>query len=172
MSPKPIFLVGFMATGKSTVGKLVAERLRRPFVDLDELIADAAGASVADIFRNEGEAGFRRRESDAVRAACREKNVVVATGGGAACREENLWMMLEAGRVVALSAAPAEIVRRASCAPARPLLEGETAQELIAGSLLRQREPFYARAHQRVDTDGKIPAEVADEVVRALERES
>src|SRR4029079_15633885 len=117
----PIFLVGFMASGKTTVGRLLADRLGWAFADLDELVTRAAGRTVPEIFAAEGEAGFRRRESAAVREAagrrrawcgrvdappCAEAAVrrggVGATGGGAACREENLAAMLEGGRVIAL----------------------------------------------------------------------
>ena len=111
----PIFLIGFMASGKTTVGRIVAAKLGLgwTFLDLDEIITDAAGRSVARIFADEGEAGFRQRESEALRAAAQLRRTVVATGGGAACREENLSLMLAAGHVVALSVTPAEVVRRA-----------------------------------------------------------
>src|SRR3954463_1144928 len=93
----PIFLIGFMASGKTTVGRLLAERLEWSFVDLDKLIEEGAGRTVADIFAAEGEAGFRMRETEALREVARRRKTVVATGGGAPCREENLQAMLTAG---------------------------------------------------------------------------
>jgi shikimate kinase len=167
----PVFLIGFMATGKTTVGRLVAARRGWSFVDLDEVIVGEAGMTVAEIFAREGEAGFRQREAAAVRAAVSRQQTVIATGGGAACREDNLSTMLAGGRVVALSATPAEVLRRVGGPSGRPLLEGKDgkADPLgTAAALLAAREPFYARAHHTVDTVGKTPAEVAALVLAAL----
>src|SRR4051812_23973084 len=165
---EPIFLIGFMGTGKSTVGRLLAAEIGFAFTDLDDVITRAAGRSVPQIFASEGEAGFRAREEAAVRAAAAMRRTVIATGGGAACREANLAAMLAAGRVVALSAPPAEVLRRTGGGAGRPLLQGKGDPEAVAAALLAEREPFYARAHVRVDTVGKAPAEVAREVLRAL----
>src|SRR5450755_42182 len=90
----PIFLVGFMATGKTTVGRILAARLGWRLVDLDDVIAREAGRTVPEIFEAEGEAGFRAREARALAAASAERRAVVATGGGAGCREDNLRTML------------------------------------------------------------------------------
>jgi shikimate kinase len=165
---RPIFLIGFMGTGKSTVGRLMAAALGFAFTDLDEVIAREAGRSVAQIFAAEGEAGFRCREEAALRAAATMRRTVIATGGGAACREDSLAVMLAAGPVVALSAPPAEVIRRTGTGPGRPLLHQKADPEGVASALLAQREPFYARAHHRVDTVGKAPAEVAREVIARL----
>ena len=165
----PVFLIGFMATGKTTIGRMIARRRGWTFVDLDEAIATAAGMPVAEIFAREGEAGFRRREAEAVRAAAARRRAVIATGGGAACREENLATMLGAGRVVALSATPAEVLRRTGRTSGRPLLDGKADPLGTAAALLAEREPFYARAHHTVDTVGKGPAAVTDEVMAALD---
>src|SRR5262245_29303677 len=112
----PIFLVGFMATGKTTVGRLLAARLGWQMIDLDDEIVRAAGMSVKEIFAARGEAAFREEEARAVREACARPRTVVATGGGAVCREENLAGMLAAGTVVALAVTPDEAVRRAGAA--------------------------------------------------------
>ena len=165
----PLFLIGFMATGKTTVGQLVAGRRGWAFVDLDQAIVAAAGMPVAEIFATEGEDGFRRREAEAVRAACTRGRTVIATGGGAACREENLQVMLAGGTVVALSATPAEVLRRIGGAAGRPLLDGKTDPLGTAAALLAAREPFYARAHHTIDTVGKSPYEVAQLISVALD---
>ena len=164
----PIFLVGFMASGKTTVGSLLAARLDWAFVDLDALVVQAAGAPVADIFAREGESGFRRRESAAVREAARRRRTVVATGGGAACREENLGVMLADGRVVALAVSPEEAVRRAGRSSGRPLLDGAADPVAAARGLLLARDPFYARAHVRIDTDGQTPDQIVEAALAAL----
>ena len=109
----PIFLIGFMTAGKSTVGRMLAAGLGWDFRDVDQVIVAEAGMSVSQIFATEGEAGFRQREAQAVRDAARAVRTVVATGGGAACVEGNLTLMLEAARVVVLDVDPAEVVRRA-----------------------------------------------------------
>jgi shikimate kinase len=166
----PIFLIGFMGTGKSTVGRMLATDIGFAFTDLDDVITRDAGRTVAQIFASEGEAGFRAREEQAVRAAAGMRRTVIATGGGAACREPNLAAMLAAGRVVALSATPAEVIRRTGTGPGRPLLHGKADPEGVAAALLAEREPFYARAHHQVDTVGKTPDAVAREIVSHLQR--
>jgi shikimate kinase len=164
----PIFLIGFMGSGKTTVGELVAAQLGWAFADLDQDIAAAAGLTIPEIFAREGEAGFRRRETEALRAAAGGRRAVVATGGGAACREENLALMLSAGRVVALRVSPAEAVRRAGRRSGRPLLDGRADPLVAATELLAARQPFYARAHLHVETDGRGPEDAARAVLAGL----
>jgi shikimate kinase len=168
----PIFLIGFMGSGKTTVGGLLAARLGRVFADLDDVIVEAAGVSIPEIFAREGEAGFRRRETEALRAAAAGRGTVVATGGGAACREENLALMLASGRVVALEVSAAEAVRRTGGHSGRPLLDGSADPLGAATALLARRQPFYARAHLRVDTGSRRPEEAAEEIVNGLAREA
>jgi shikimate kinase len=164
----PIFLIGFMGSGKTTVGGLLAKRLGWSFADLDDLIVRSAGLSVAEIFAREREEGFRRRETEAVRAAAAGRRSVIATGGGAACREENLALMLAAGRVVALVVSAAEAVRRTGSRSGRPLLDDSADPLAAATALLSARQPFYARAHLRVETDGRTPDEAASEILDGL----
>jgi shikimate kinase len=164
----PIFLIGFMGSGKTTVGGVLAERLGWSFADLDDLIVRSAGLTVAEIFAREGEEGFRRRETEAVRAAAAGQRSVVATGGGAACREENLALMLSSCRVVALAVSAAEAVRRTGSRSGRPLLDGSADPLAAATALLSARQPFYARAHFRVETDRRTPAEAAGEILGGL----
>jgi len=164
----PIFLVGFMASGKTTVGKLIASRIGWAFADIDDLVTKAAGLSVAQIFEAEGEEGFRRRESDAIREAASRTRAVIATGGGAACREENLALMLTAGRVVALGVSAEEAVARAGTDSGRPLLDGKADSLAIARALLNVRASFYARAHLRLDTEGRASNDIAGEILSTL----
>jgi shikimate kinase len=164
----PIFLVGFMASGKTTVGKLIASRIGWAFADIDDLVTKAAGLSVAQIFEAEGEEGFRRRESGAIREAASRTRAVIATGGGAACREENLALMLTAGRVVALAVSAEEAVARAGTDSGRPLLDQQADPLAFARGLLSVRAPFYARAHLRVDTEGRDSNDLAGEILSTL----
>jgi shikimate kinase len=164
----PIFLIGFMASGKTTVGKLIASRIGWAFADVDDLVTRAAGLSVTEIFAAEGEAGFRRRESEAIRAAVARTRAVIATGGGAACYEENLALMLSAGPVVALGVSAEEAVARAGSRSGRPLLDGQANLLAASRALLDARAPFYARAHLRVETEGRDSKEIAAEILAGL----
>lgn len=165
-----VFLTGFMATGKSTVGRLVAARLRRPFLDLDDAIEAAAGRSVAEIFEQEGEAGFRRRETAALQRITAGPAAVVATGGGAACHGDNLAHMRACGLVVALTA-PLDVVKaRAGAAAderARPLLQRPPGE---IEALYRQRVPLYRQAHACVRTEDSDPALLARHVAGLVAR--
>ena len=164
-------LIGFMATGKTTVGRLVAERLQRTFLDLDQLVEETAGMKIPELFRTRGEPAFRKAEAAALEKALKMDDVVLATGGGAACREDNLQAMLGSGYVVALSAPPAEVLKRTGGASGRPLLDSAADPLAEAQRLLEAREPFYTRAHLRIETVGKSPQDVAAEIVAAVRQE-
>ena len=147
---RPLFLVGFMAAGKTSVGRALAAMTGRRFVDLDDAIGDVA----ALVARDEPE--FRRREAAALVAAIAD-DTVIATGGGAAAYGDNLARMRAAGLVVALGVDVAEAERRAVGGPARPLLAN-------AAALARARAPIYRRAHAVVETTGRALAEVIADV--------
>ncbi len=156
-----IFLIGFPAAGKTSVGRALAAETGRTFVDLDTAIADAAGEPVPSLVARD-EAEFRRREAAALAAQiARGEPSVIATGGGAATFGDNLERMRAAGLVVALGVDVAEAERRAQNPgePLRPLLASATAARLAA-----KRAPIYRRAHAVVDTTGRA----IDEVVRGV----
>jgi len=157
-----VVLVGFMGSGKSTVGPQLARRMGRPFVDLDEVIVADAGRSVAEIFSSEGEAGFREREARCLQRALERKGSVVAVGGGAPMRDEN-WVRIRDGNcVVALIAEPDELARRLTGSTDRPMLQ-PGAPSVIA-SLLPRRLPRYLEADLVVKTDGIDPEGVAQQL--------
>jgi shikimate kinase len=160
-----------MGTGKTTVGRHLAGRLGARFVDLDDVITLRAGRPISEIFRSDGEAAFRRLEQEALEHVLGGGGVVIATGGGAACREPNLSLMLAGAHVVALWASPQEVVRRTGAESGRPLLDGAADPVAAAQALLAARAPFYARAHLRVETEGKRPEQIADEIASALSQE-
>ena len=154
-----VVLVGFMGSGKSTVGRMLAERTHRSFVDLDDDIAADAGRSISEIFADEGEASFRERESRSLRRALERDGRVLAVGGGAPLGDEN-WRDMRSGNcVVALTAEPAELARRLNGASGRPLLQPD-APSAIA-SLLPGRLARYLEADLVIKTDDIDPAEVA-----------
>lgn len=162
---KNIVLVGFMGTGKSVVGRELARRLGRPFVDLDRRIEKEAGRPVAQIFGGEGEAGFREREREAVREAAALEGHVIATGGGVMVDEENVRRLKGSGWVVCLTARPEVILQRtAATLQTRPLLAGGEPRERIE-SLLKLRAPFYAKADVAVDTSDRPVQEIVEEVL-------
>jgi shikimate kinase / 3-dehydroquinate synthase len=161
-----VVLVGFMGSGKSTVGPPLAQQLGRPFVDLDDVIEADAGRSVADIFSSEGEAGFRERESRCLRRVLEHDGTVLAVGGGAPMREDNWARIREGNCVVALMAEPAELTRRLNGSTDRPLLQ-PGAPSVIA-SLLPHRLSRYQEADLVIRTDGRDPLEVARQVYERL----
>jgi shikimate kinase/3-dehydroquinate synthase len=145
--PAPLFLIGFMAAGKTTVGRRMAEAARRRFVDLDDVIA-AQGESVPDLVARD-EAEFRRREAAALAATIfgASDGPIIATGGGAAAYGDNLARMRAAGCVVALGVDLDEAHERAAGGTRRPLLAS-------GAELVRKRAPIYRRAHASIDTTG------------------
>lgn len=159
-----IALTGFMAVGKSAVGRNVARRLGRRFVDLDKVIEKREGIKVRDIFRRNGESYFRRAEKQALKAVLFEDDQVIATGGGVVMDEENLQLLREKSFLVCLTAAPEVLLRRAGNSRQRPLLEGgDRAQQIRR--LLAQRRAAYAQAHVVVDTSDLTVEQVAEKII-------
>jgi shikimate kinase len=147
-----VVLVGFMGAGKSVCGRLLARRLGRCFVETDDMIVARDGRPIPEIFRQDGEDGFRRLEAEAVEALRLKSGEVIATGGGLPCREGRMDALRELGTVVWLRGDLAELLARAGRSGARPMLNSRTPAEIEA--LYRSREPYYARAHLTVDTVG------------------
>jgi shikimate kinase/3-dehydroquinate synthase len=154
-----VVIVGFMGSGKSTVGRLLAERTHRSFVDLDDDIAADAGRSVSEIFAGEGEASFRERESRSLRRVLERDGHVLAVGGGAPLRDDNWRSLREGNCVVALLAEPTELARRLNGSTTRPLLQPDPPAAIA--SLLPRRMSRYLDADLVIKTDGAEPAEVA-----------
>jgi len=161
-----IVLVGFMGSGKSTVGPLLAKRLGRPFREIDDEVVAEAGRPVTQIFANEGESGFRLREAACLARALTVGGQVIAVGGGAPLSDEN-WKRIRHGNcVVALTADSDEIASRLDGSTSRPLLEGDRSAS-IAG-LLPSRIGRYLEADLVVATDGSPPEELATELAHRV----
>jgi shikimate kinase len=162
-----VFLIGFMATGKSTVGALLAQRLGTRFVDLDGRIEQDAGATVVELFASEGEAAFRAREQKALAEVIAEGAQVVAVGGGAPVFGDNLERMLGAGVVIWLTAPLDVLLARIGDARTRPLLASVADRRAEIERLLVERGPFYARAHHVVD-GAPAPSQVVAAILEKL----
>lgn len=163
-----VALVGFMGSGKSSVGRLIARSLGGRFVDTDRLVVDHAGCEITEIFATRGEAYFRSVESGVLRALLGEAGLVVATGGGIVTVAENAGALTELGYVVWLDASEEVIWERVSRNSNRPLLHTENPRETMR-RLLEARNPMYqAVANLRVDTSTLTHAEVAEIVCREM----
>lgn len=159
--PCNIVLIGFMGSGKTTVGQLVAEKLAWPFVDTDALVAEEAGLSIPDIFAAEGEAGFRARESAALAQLAEGGPRVISTGGGIVTQPRNAGLLRALGFVVWLSAGEKEIYDRVSRNRNRPLLHTPDPRRTIH-ELLTARKPLYESfAHLTIETADLEPEEIA-----------
>ncbi len=164
-----IFLTGFMATGKTAVGRILAARLERTFMDTDQLVEEKAGLSISVIFEKYGENHFRDLESEVLEslAGCTPGSLVVATGGGTVLRENNRDLLKQIGLVVLLHASAQEIYRRSSKTGDRPLLKGPDPSGRIK-NLLQEREACYRDCDFAIDTTAKTPLQVAAEITAFL----
>ena len=174
VGPRNIVLIGFMGSGKSTVGRGLARLRGWRFVDTDVVIRDGAGGrAIPELFAEEGEAAFRDRETAALRAVCEGGRQVIATGGGAVLRPENVELLRRAGLVVWLTARPDVVVARTAHRVAdRPLLAAG-GEDLLAHvlRLLGERGPLYqAAAHLIVDTSDRPPPAIVQEIDRKAAR--
>ena len=155
-----IILTGFMATGKTTIGKLLAGQLDYEFVDTDHLIEDRCGQTVAEIFHDKGETFFRTMETEIARELGKREGLVIATGGGLVLNPVNVTALEKQGRIFCLVATPRDILERAlGDAPVRPLIQGTTPMDRIM-ELMSDRNEVYSHFIQ-VETTGKTPREVA-----------
>ena len=163
-----VFLIGFMGAGKSTVGRILADRLGLPFVDLDSEITHSAGRTITEIFDAEGEQGFRSRETAALASLADIPASVVACGGGVVLIDENRRLLKRTGVVVYLKVSAEEAIARIGDTTGRPLLaHGDAAH--MAATLLATRETLYGTvADAVVDTGGLTPERVAEGAFEAI----
>ena len=164
-----VVLVGFMGSGKSSVGRELSRRFSAPFVDVDERIESASGSPIRDLFAREGEPAFREREKAALRDALSVKGCVIATGGGAFSDVENRLLLRSYAPVVYLEATVETLLERLAGDLGRPLLRGEDREEVVR-ELLSRRVPGYRTADVTVRTDGRTVEEVAGQVADWIDR--
>lgn len=157
-----------MAVGKSAIGRTLAKKLRRRFVDLDRVIERAEGSKVREIFAHKGEAYFRQLEKQTLADVLEENNQVIATGGGVILEDQNLQILREKALLIGLSAEMDVLLARAGDATKRPLLQGSNRREKIE-DLLRQRAARYAQAHVTIDTSNLTVDQVVKKIMGMLE---
>jgi shikimate kinase len=165
-------LIGFMATGKSAVGRVVAGRLGREFVELDDLIERKAGKTIPEIFRQDGEPAFRELEIEAAREVAGKKNLVIACGGGVVLNKINIDRLKREATIVCLTASPEVILERAlSEGETRPLLETPDKLATIK-ELMDFRKPFYEEAaDMTIDTSNLDVESVARQIRSKLKED-
>lgn len=159
-----VVLTGFRGTGKTSVGRILADRLGLPFYDIDALVEQRAGMPIPEIFRQHGEAHFRALEREVV-ASLRDEEGVIGTGGGAVCDPANVAALRWHGRVFLLTAPPGVIVERITGSD-RPGLTGLPPEEEVRTLLLRRKEGYLGAADACIDTGRRTPGEVANMIVR------
>ena len=161
-----IILVGFMGTGKSVVGKLLAKKLHIDFVELDKMIETREKMPIKDIFEKKGELYFRQVEKEVVKEAGLRKNIVISAGGGSIVDEDNFKNLKNSGTIICLKASPETIIKRTKDLKTRPLLNVPDPKKQIE-ELLKKREAYYNKADFSVNTDN-LTVEQAVEKIAAL----
>lgn len=162
-----IILIGFMGTGKSTIGRNLSHTFGYPLIDTDQLIEEKEGRPIPEIFTDKGESGFRDLETEVLRSLKKHTGHIIATGGGIIVREENRALLRDLGYVIWLTAQPAEILNRTSRSANRPLLNTDDPEKTIR-DLLKNRTPFYDEAaHLGIETDHLSFDEVATGIIES-----
>ena len=161
-----IVLIGMRGSGKTAVGKLLAEKLGKQFIEMDELIVQRMGLSIPEIVEGHGWEKFRDVEEEITREVAKLDNVVNATGGGVVTREKNIWELKQKGKLFWLKASLDTLLKRIGNAHSRPSLTGRSRREDME-VVLAERSPIYERvADFIIDVEGKSPEEVAEAIIK------
>lgn len=163
-----IFLIGFMGAGKSTIAGELKRRLGMERVEMDAMIVEQQGMSIADIFAKYGEPYFRDLETNTVIELQKRKQTIVSCGGGVVMREENVAHMKKNGRIVLLTAQPETIYERVKDSTDRPILNNNMNVEFISELMEKRRERYEAAADVTIATDGKSAVEICEEIISRL----
>ncbi|MDR3565098.1 MAG: shikimate kinase [Negativicutes bacterium] len=167
---KNIVLIGFMGTGKTSVGRLLAGRLRWTFVDIDKKIEAEQKMTIAEIFTKHGEEYFRQKEREMISRISRYRSAVIATGGGVVLFPESMNRLRSTGIIIALTASVANIVERTGRRNTRPLLDRPDRAQFIA-ELLHKRAGLYRQADYSINTDHSSPHQTVDKIIAFLGQE-
>lgn len=165
---KNIVLTGFMGTGKTEVSKILAGRLKRQRLCIDDMIEWKVGKPISEIFQEDGEGSFRNIESEIIASVSKDKDVIIDAGGGALINELNYKRLKEHGVLFCLTASVDTILERTKHYVHRPLLNVPEPRSRIA-ELLNQRQKFYKKADYTIDTTNLTPDETAKEIIEQME---
>ena len=170
---KNVVLIGFMGTGKTSTGRILAQRLGRAFVDLDAKIEEEAGRSISEIFAAEGEAAFRTMEKAMVRRMAARRGLVISTGGGTVKDAANVAELKKNGAIVCLTATVDAVLARTAHVGDRPVLDQKDAgdRRRAVEDLMAERRALYEVADYSVDTSELSPLQVVDDIIGYLKRE-
>jgi len=163
MNKRNIILVGFMGTGKTVTGRVLAERTGLELVDMDSIIEERAGRPISEIFATDGEAGFRVLERALARELSQRHGLVISTGGGIVLNPDNLADFEKTGLVVCLTASPETIFQRLENDTTRPLLSGDKKGQI--SGILKTRKPLYDAIKHQIDGDRLDPENRADAIL-------
>lgn len=173
MMKKNIVLIGFMGTGKTSIGKMLASKLGCAFVDLDHKIEDDNDMTIPEIFQKYGEAHFRALEKQAVKETTGRRGIVIATGGGTIKDTENMQLLRESGVVICLTADVDEILSRTESKGERPVLDAKDKAQgdrrAAIEKLLEERRIFYDQADYKVDTTDWSPMQIMNDICRYVD---
>jgi len=156
-----------MGTGKTAVGRELSRLLSMKLVDVDTEIEKSQGITITEIFKRFGEVRFREIETETIKKVAENRNIIISTGGGAVLKEENMQNLRRNGVIVCLMASPETILKRTSHDSNRPLLQVEDPFGRIK-ALLDFRRPFYEKSDIVIDTEGKTPLQIAEEIIEKL----
>ncbi len=165
---KSIVLIGLMGSGKSTIGRVIAKKLVRRFIDTDRFIERRAGKTIPEIFEQDGEQTFRKHEKETIRKVSQYVGVIIATGGGAIKDDENFKNLKQAGWIIALYASPETLYKRIQGKRVRPLLEGKDDPVKILEDIYNERKSYYGRADYQIDTENKDVDQISNEIIDLL----
>lgn len=182
MTTKIIYLNGFMASGKSTIGPILANTLGWNFYDLDKVIEFEEGKTVSKIFEEKGESYFRTKESETLISLSNKPNSIISLGGGTSASNNNLKVMKQSGKIIYLKASPEALFQRLRFKKDRPLLNQDSEDEdgkklkLKIEELLEKRGPYYEQADIVIDTDqyplGKTVDLIAKQIIMKIDEEN
>jgi len=172
MIERNIVLTGFMGTGKTVTGRMLASVLNVDFIDTDAVIVERENMAVARIFQVKGEAYFRDVESVVIEEVSRRKGCVIATGGGAVIMEKNLLALKKNGIVICLTADPAIILLRTSSSKDRPLLLKSKDAIATIRHILKERRPYYLKTDYTIDTSAHSPEDTVKAIMGIIKEEN